>query len=139
VSHPYGMAIDGGFCPGDCTIEFVVERMVHDSYKSLSRTGQRNRYARKVLPTDVRLSAIQGIDNPGIERGRHTRARLFADNGVVGKVVADDIANSRISERIDIGDDFLTVFVGNFQGSKTMLEQDPSTADSSFLGNFAKF
>jgi hypothetical protein len=58
---------------------------------------------------------------------------------VVGKVVADDIANSRISERIDIGDDFLAVFVGNFQGSKTMLEQDPPTDDGSFLGNFAKF
>jgi hypothetical protein len=29
--------------------------------------------------------------------------------------------------------------VGNFQGSKTMLEQDPPTDDGSFLGNFAKF
>src|SRR5215813_4395396 len=139
VSHTHRVVIDGGFGPGDRTIEFVVERMVHDSYESLSRTGQGNRHARKVLPTDVRLSAIQGIDNPGIGRGRHTRARLFADDGVVGKVVADDIANSRISERIDIGNDFLAVFVGNFQGSKTMLEQNLPTDDSSFLGNFAKF
>jgi hypothetical protein len=53
--------------------------------------------------------------------------------------MADDIANGRISERIDIGDDFLAVFMGNFQGSKTMLEQDPPTNASSFFGNFAKF
>jgi hypothetical protein len=29
--------------------------------------------------------------------------------------------------------------VADFQGSKTMLEQDPPTDDGSFLGNFAKF
>ena len=108
------MAVDGGFYPGDRTIQLVVERMVHDPYKGLGCTDQGDRHARKILPTDVRLGAIQGIDNPGIGRGRETRARLFADDGVVGKVVADDIANSRISERIDIGDDFLPVFVANF-------------------------
>jgi hypothetical protein len=58
---------------------------------------------------------------------------------VVRKVAADNIANSRISKRIDVGDDFLAVFMANFQGSKTMLEQDPPTDDGSFLGNLAKF
>src|SRR5262249_20448573 len=127
VSHTHRVAIDGGFCSGDGTVKFVVERMVHDPYKGLGCTAQGNRHARKVLPADVRLGAIQGIDNPGIGRGRDPCARLFADDGVVGKVVADNIANSRISERIDIGDDFLTLLVGNLQGSKTMLEQDPAT------------
>ena len=133
------MAIDSRFSSSDRTVEFVVERMVDDAYKGTVCTGQGDCDARKILPTNVGLCAIQGIDNPGIGRGRETRARLFADDGVVGKVVADDIAYSRISERIDIGDNFLAVFVANFQGSKTMLEQDPPTDDGSFLGNLAKF
>jgi hypothetical protein len=29
--------------------------------------------------------------------------------------------------------------VGNFQGGKTMLEQDTPTGDSGFFGNFTKF
>src|SRR5215471_5160302 len=139
VSHMHRVAINGGFCPVHRTVEFVVEWMVYHPYESLGCIDQGNRHTRKVLPTDVRLSTIQEIDNPGIGRGRDTRTRLFADNGVVGKVMANDLANGRISERIDIGHDFLAVFVGNFQGSKTMLQQDPPTDDSGFLGNFAKF
>ena len=139
VSDMHGMAIDGGFCPGDGTVEFVVKRMVHDPYEGLVRTGQRDRDARKILPTDVRLGAIQGIDNPGIRRGSETRTGFFADDGVIGTVATENIADSHISERIDIGDDFLAVFEGNFQGCETMLEQDPSTDDGGFLGHFAKF
>jgi hypothetical protein len=66
-------------------------------------------------------------------------AGFFADDGVVGKVAPDDIADGPISERIDIGDDFLAVFESNFQGGKTMLEQDSPTDDGGFLGHFAKF
>jgi hypothetical protein len=139
VGHTHRVAIDGGFCPGDGTVEFVVERVVHHPYEGLGRAGQSDRHARKILPTDVRLGAIQGIDNPGIGRGRAACAGLLADYGVVGKVATNDIANSRISERIDIGDDFLAVFVGNFQGGKTMLEQDAPTGESGFCGNVTKF
>ena len=28
VGHTHRVAIDGGFCPGDSTVEFIVERMV---------------------------------------------------------------------------------------------------------------
>ena len=66
ISHMHRMAIDGRFSSGDCTVEFIVERMVHDAYESTVCTGQGDRDARKILPTNVGLCAIQGIDNPGI-------------------------------------------------------------------------
>src|SRR5207249_4081493 len=122
VGDMHGMAIDRRFSSSDRTVEFVVERMVDDAYKGTVCTGQGDCDARKILPTNVGLCAIQWIDNPGIGRGGGACARLFADDGVPGKVAAEDTANHRIREGIDIRHHFLTVFVGNLQGSKTMLQ-----------------
>src|SRR6058998_1938417 len=63
--------------------------------------------------TRTTASPYTWIVDPGIGRGGGPRARLFTDDRVIGEIVAEDIANRRISQGIDIRDHFLAVFVGD--------------------------
>ena len=66
-----------------------------------------------MAPLSAVSESLQGVT--------HVR-RISEYSGEPGKVAAEDTANRCICEGIDIRHHFLTVFVGNLQGSKTMIQ-----------------
>ena len=108
--------------PRTVGVEFIVERMHDDPEDGAPFFGQRHGYRREILAANVRLSAVERIDNPGIGRRGRPRTRLLADDGVIWTIVAEHCTNRCISELVHIGDDFAPFFMLNFEGHVAMLQ-----------------